>query len=295
MSGLGRPPRSYLYVPGDSVEKLAKVLSRQADAVIVDLEDAIAPDRKTEARQTAREWLASMVDHDRSATEIWVRINPGSAGAEDLLAVFCPVLKGICVPKVHGPDDLVPIRKLLRELAPKTLPPSGPPALQPLIETAQGVLSADQIARFEGVQRLQLGEVDLGAELGVERSNDDKEFLFARSHLVLACAAAGIDPPVGPVSVDFMDVERFRSGTLALKRLGFRGRACIHPAQVKVANEVFTPSSSEMERAQRLVRAFEHAVAEGTGVLRDDDGAMVDEAVARAARRLLEESSGGEA
>ena len=110
---------------------------------------------------------------------------------------------------------------------------------------------------------------------------------------MLSCAAAGIDPPVGPVSVDFADLERFRSGTLALKRLGFRSRACIHPAQVTVANEVFTPQRSDIERARNLVNAFEGAVAAGSGVLRDDNGAMVDEAVVRAARRLLDDSGGG--
>ena len=257
----GRPPRSYLYVPGGSADKLAKALSREADAVIIDLEDAIAPDRKSGARQTAREWLAAIGDHGQSTPEIWVRINSGLAGEDDLVAVFSPALKGICVPKVHGPDDLAPVRGLLRELAAQTSLPLAPLCLQPLIETASGVLSAAQIARVEGVQRLQLGEVDLGAELGIDRSNDDREFLLARSHLVLACAAAGIDPPVGPVSVDFTDVERFRSGTLALKRFGFRSRACIHPAQVKVANEVFTSGRPEIERARGLVKAFEQAVA----------------------------------
>ena len=100
--GVGRIPRSYLYVPGDSAEKLAKALSRQADALIVDLEDAVAPERKAEARKTARHWLASIESRGPSTTEIWVRINSGAAGQEDLAAVFCPVLHGICVPKVHG-------------------------------------------------------------------------------------------------------------------------------------------------------------------------------------------------
>ena len=280
-------------MPGDSAEKLAKALSRQADALIVDLEDAVAPERKAEARKTARHWLASIESRGPSTTEIWLRINVGPAGEEDLGAVFCPVLNGVCVPKVHGPTDLAPVQALLRELAAKTALPSAPLALQPLIETASGVLAAEPIARAEGVQRLQLGEVDLGAELGVERSTDDREFLLARSHIVLSCAAAGIDPPVGPVSVDFTDLERFRSGTLALKRLGFRSRACIHPAQVAIANEVFTPAPRDIEGARNLVNAFERAVAAGSGVLRDDNGAMVDEAVVRAARRLLDDSGGG--
>jgi citrate lyase subunit beta / citryl-CoA lyase len=263
--------------------------------VIVDLEDAIAPDRKVGARKTAGAWLTSIKHDEQRSTEIWVRINSGPTGEDDLAAVFCSALRGVCVPKVHDPRDLAPVQALLRELAAMASAPAAPPLLQPLIETAPAVLSAEQIARCDGVHRLQLGEVDLGAELGVERSPDDREFLFARSQVVLASAAAGIDPPVGPVSVDFTDVERFRSGTVALKRLGFRSRACIHPAQVKVANEVFTSAPTEVHRARSLVKAFEQAVAEGSGVLRDDHGAMVDEAVVRAARRLLEESGGGEA
>ncbi len=280
-------------MPGDSAEKLAKALSRQADALIIDLEDAVVPERKAEARKTARHWLASIESRGPSTTEIWLRINSGAAGQEDLAAVFSPALHGICVPKVYGPNDLAPVQALLREVAVKTALSPAPLALQPLIETASGVLAAEPIARAEGVQRLQLGEVDLGAELGVERSAGDQEFLLARSHIVLSCAAAGIDPPVGPVSVDFADLERFRSGTLALKRLGFRSRACIHPAQVTVANEVFTPARSDIERARNQVNAFDRAVAAGSGVLRDDNGAMVDEAVVRAARRLLDDSGGG--
>ena len=138
---------------------------------------------------------------------------------------------------------------------------------------------------------MQLGEHDLGAEVGIERSDDDIEFLFARSQLVFGSAAAGIGPPVGPVSVDFNDLERFRASTLTLKRLGFRSRACIHPAQVKVVNEVFTPSIMEVEQARLLVETFDDALERGSGVVRDDKGAMVDEAVVRAARRLLNEST----
>ena len=138
---------------------------------------------------------------------------------------------------------------------------------------------------------MQLGEHDLGAEVGIERSGDDIEFLFARSQLVFGSAAAGIGPPVGPVSVDFNDLERFRASTLTLKRLGFRSRACIHPAQVKVVNEVFTPSIMEVEQARLLVETFDDALERGSGVVRDEKGTMVDEAVVRAARRLLNEST----
>jgi citrate lyase subunit beta / citryl-CoA lyase len=287
--GRGRPPRSYLYVPGDSRDKLAKALARGADAIIVDLEDAIAPDRRTEARETVREWLAALEQPNQTRVEIWARINSGATGEADLASVFCSVLTGICVPKVRGPDELREVQEQLRQMEAKT--PGAPRlAIQPLIETASALLAAEQIARVEGVRLMQLGEYDLGAELGLERSSDDKEFLLARSQLVLASAAAGARPPVGPVFADFLDLEKFRASTLALKRLGYRSRACVHPAQVGVVNEVFTPASPEIERARSLVDAFEHVAAQGLGVFRDENGAMVDEAVVRAARRLLEES-----
>lgn len=159
----------------------------------------------------------------------------------------------------------------------------------PLIETAQGLLSVVEIARADGVARLQLGELDLGAELGIDVNGDDAGFLLARSQVVLASAAAGIGPPVGPVSVDFNDLANFRRSTQDLKGLGYRSRACVHPAQVKVVNEVFSPTEAELQHARDLVRAFDEMMATGTGVWRGPSGTMVDEAVVRAARRLLGE------
>jgi citrate lyase subunit beta/citryl-CoA lyase len=282
-----RLPRSYLYVPALAGDKLAKAVVRGADALVVDLEDAVPVDRKAEGRAAAGAWLANLEDVDLGSGEIWARVNAGEVGEEDLAALPLSVLTGICVPKVSGPGDLSALQARLKER--QTGQPPGPLWLQPLIETAQGVLAAERIARVAGVRRLQLGEVDLGAELGIDRGGDESEFLLARSQLVLASAAAGIDPPVAPVSVDFGDVEAFAASTRALKRLGYRGRACIHPAQVKVANEVFTPSGADLERARSLVRGSELAAAAGSGVWRDAHGAMADEAVVRAARRLLEE------
>nr|BFE78220.1 hypothetical protein GCM10020093_008210 [Planobispora longispora] len=158
----------------------------------------------------------------------------------------------------------------------------------PLLESGAAVLAAAEIARAPRVVRLQLGEADLRADLGVEPGPDERELLWARSQVVLASAAARIAPPLGPVSTDFRDLDRLRASTLALRRLGFRGRACVHPAQIAVVNEVFTPTGEELERARRLVERFE---ASGTGVVLDDAGRMVDEAVIRQARRTLAAAS----
>ena len=209
-------------------------------------------------------------------------------GAEDLGAVFAPVLRGVCVPKVSSPADLVNIWALIGSLAGEANRESL--GIMALIETARGMAQVYTLAASAGVCLLQLGEYDLGADLGIERGDDDVEFLFFRSQLVLASAASGIDPPVGPVSSDFADLDRFAGSTRALKRLGFRSRACIHPAQVAVANEVFTPTPAEIERARSLVAAADRATADGIGTWRDGDGLMIDEAVVRAARRLLGET-----
>lgn len=273
--------RSALYVPGDRPEKLAGARARGADALIVDLEDAVPPPRKVQAREAVAAWLAPLPPAGEGAAgepEIWIRINPGRLGHNDLRAVAAPAVAGVCVAKTELPEDLVAVDEVLR----------GAPwiAVCPMLESAAAVLAAPRIARAPRVVRLQLGEADLCADIGVEPGPDERELLWARSQVVLASAAARIDPPLGPVSTDFRDLDRLAASSHALRRLGFQGRACIHPAQIAVVNEVFTPSAEELDRARSLVARFETA---GSGVVLDDRGAMVDQAVIRRARRLLGE------
>ena len=278
--------RSYLYVPGDSPRKLARALTSGADALIVDLEDAVAPAGKEAARVAVREWL----DAGPPAT-VWVRINPGEAGHSDVRAVVSSALAGVCVAKTASASEIATLGTVLAEAEEAQGLPVGRVAVSPLLETAGALLAAAEIARAPRVTRLQLGEADLRAELGVELGPDERELLWARSMVVLASAAAGIDAPAGSASTDFHDLDALRASTEALRRMGFRGRTCIHPAQVPVVNEVFTPSDAEVARARDLVERFDAALASGSGVCVDADGRMVDEAVVRAARRTL--SDGG--
>lgn len=278
-------PRSYLYVPGDAGDKLEKVLSCGADAIIVDLEDAVSPTAKQRARDIAGAWLSSLGQEPGDTTELWVRINPGRLGASDLRAVVCPALSGICVPKVSSVSDLDEVRSPLVTLASER----GVSALElmPVVETARGLQNVVSLAAYSGVRQLQLGEYDLAAELGIERGSDDLEFLVPRTQVVLASAVSGIGAPVGPVSNDFGNLEDYAKSTQALKRLGFGSRACIHPRQVRIVNEVFTPTDAEVERARSLIATAEHAEKNGRGVSRADGGTMVDAALVRAARRVL--------
>ncbi|MFI6453257.1 HpcH/HpaI aldolase/citrate lyase family protein [Streptosporangium amethystogenes] len=273
--------RSALYVPGDQPEKLAKALGRGADSLIVDLEDAVLPVHKEAARAAVAAWLRGL---GPDTPEIYVRINPGAAGHDDLRAVALPGVRGVCVAKTESAAELEAVDAVLTAAEAAQGVPGGSIVVCPLLESATAILAAPEIARAPRVARLQIGEADLRADLGVETGPDERELLWARSQVVLASAAARLVPPIAPVSTDFRDLDALRVSTLALKRLGFRGRACIHPAQVAVVNEVFTPSEEELDRARDLIARFE---ASGSGVVTDARGQMVDEAVVRAARRLL--------
>lgn len=278
--------RSHLYVPGDQPERLAKAVQRGADALIVDLEDAVAPFAKAEARRIVAEFLTRQPSGGRPA--IWVRVNSGDLLADDIEAVTGPALVGVVIAKCDTAETVRLVDGLLNRVeASRGLPPRSI-AVAPLIESAAAVLDAIEIARGPRVVCLQIGEVDLSAELGVELGPDERELLAVRTHIVLVSAAAGIDPPVGPVSTQFTDLVTLRASTQALRRMGFRCRAAIHPAQVPVINEVFTPSSEEVERARRLVAQFDAALAAGSGLCVDEHGQMVDEAVIRGARRTFD-------
>lgn len=263
--------RSYLYVPGDRADMLAKAPGRGADALICDLEDAVAHQAKDSARANVAGFLG-----DRPPVEVWVRVNSGERMRADVRALLDPAPRGFVLPKASVAEVAV-LSALLDEASRAAL-------IVPLVETAGGVLEAPSLARAPRVARLALGEADLRADLGVTPSADEREMLHVRSSLVVACAAAGIEPPNGPVSTDFRDLDAFRVSTDALRRLGFGSRSAIHPAQVEIVNDVFTPSAQEVARARRIVEVYETA---GGGVCVDDDGRMVDEAVVRSARRTL--------
>jgi citrate lyase subunit beta / citryl-CoA lyase len=280
--------RSTLYVPGDQPEKMTKALGSGADALILDLEDAVAPHSKATALVEVCTFLAA---NGGGSPKLWVRINQGGHGHRDAAAAIARGgmnVAGLFVPKVDSIADLDTLDAIVSDSeAAAGLEPRSVPFCA-LIETAIGVLRSAELAQHPRVQRIAIGEADLSSELGVQLTpGDERELLFARSMLVLASSAAGIHPPIGPVSTNFRDLDAYRESTVALKRLGFVGRSAIHPAQVPVANEVFSPTDAEVVKARRLIELFDAAVAEGRGVCTDDNGKMVDEAVVRAARRTL--------
>jgi citrate lyase subunit beta/citryl-CoA lyase len=273
--------RSHLYVPGDKPERLAKCLDRGADFVIVDLEDAVAPGNKAQGRQITSEWIRA--NHER-ADEIWVRVNNGPELSDDLQAAVTLSIAGIVFPKCDNVEALNGLDFVLSNIERSLGIQERSVGVSALIETAEGVLNAREIAGGPRVNRLQVGEFDLRADLGVELGPDERELLYVRSLVVLVSAAARINPPVAPVSTDFKDLDRFRETTKSFARMGYVGRACIHPAQITIANEVFTPTDEELDAARVLIEQYESA---GGGVITDRQGHMVDEAVIRSARRVI--------
>ncbi|GAB4586555.1 HpcH/HpaI aldolase/citrate lyase family protein [Nocardia sp. IFM 10818] len=269
--------RSALYVPGNRPELFAKALAGPADVVLLDLEDSVPLRDKESARAEVAAWLRGAATAGR---RIWVRVNPGEPGRADLRAVALPAVEAVCLAKTESAHQVRAVSELLSECE------TGPAIrICPLLESAAAVYAAREIASAPRVSRVQIGEADLRAELGITPGPDASELLAIRTQIVLASAAAGIAPPLAPTGTDFRDLAALRESTRALRRLGFRGRACIHPAQVPVVNEVFTPAPAEIDRARALIRRFEAAAG---GVVLDDAGRMVDRAVIREARRLLE-------
>lgn len=275
--------RSWLYVPGDRPERFDKAVAKGADAIVLDLEDAVSLDHKIEARSLVADWVRNG-DHGR--VQVWVRVNQGPMGVEDTAAVALPGLMGICVPKVDDPSELTEIDSVLTESEQRLGLPSGHWPLIPLIESAVGITRLSSIVRVPRVIQLQVGEVDLAADLGLG-GDVDLHLAPVRNRIVIESIAAGIAAPVGPVSTEFRDLEAFRSSTRTVIDQGFIGRACIHPDQVTIVNTMCTPSSEEAQEAQDLLDRMQAAVRQGSGIALDAKGRMIDEASARSARRTI--------
>jgi citrate lyase subunit beta/citryl-CoA lyase len=252
--------RSYLFAPGDQARKLQHALASGADAIIADLEDAVAPSAKANARGTVADWLAAQLNGDQP--ELWVRVNASSRLlADDVHAVVGPAVTGICVPKPHSAEQVRKLGELLTAAEQQAGVAEGSIKVLPLVESAAGILSAPVIAQEPRVRQLGLGELDLCAEVGIQLSADERELLPVRLQVVLASAAAGLAPPVGPVSTDFRDLVTLRRSTQVLRRLGFGSRWAIHPAQVPVINQTFTPTPEQIDAVRRLVERYDGALS----------------------------------
>ena len=264
---------TWLFVPGSRADRFARAARSGADEVIVDLEDAVAPDAKAAARDDVASWL------DGHGTG-WVRINgAGSPWHEsDLAAIGARAgLRGVVVPKAEDPASL----RALRE----ALPPSA--GLLALVESALGIHRATEMACSGAVDRLAFGTVDFALDIGAEES--DEALLFARSVLVVASRVASLPPPVDGVSVSTTDDSASRRAAARAQGLGFGGKLCIHPRQVRPVAEGFLPTPAQIAWATRVLQATSATDQGAISV----DGHLVDRPVIMRAQSIVSRARSG--
>lgn len=265
--------RSWLYVPGHHPERVSKALAAGADAVVVDLEDAVPAPRKDEARAAVTSLLA---DLPADRPQVWVRINPLSSpwGARDLAALAGTGVDGVRLPRTEDPAVVAEVADAL-----------GCP-LQLLLESARGLMAARELAAAHSwVRGIGLGEADLAADL---RLGGPDGLTWARGWVVAVARAAGLPSPVQSVYTNVADLEGLRSTTAQGRMQGFFGRSLVHPRQVAPVHEVYRPTAEETARAQALVNAATTAAASGEVAVLTTDGRFVDPAVIAQARLVLE-------
>ncbi|ELP66421.1 HpcH/HpaI aldolase/citrate lyase family protein [Streptomyces turgidiscabies] len=270
-------PLTWLYVPGDRPEVVSKALTSGADVIIIDLEDAVAPDRKEYARTATAERLT-----DPQPVPVHVRINAldGPLATRDLRALEdLSGVSGLRLPKVTTPQDVVRVATRTSATA-RTTSQAGPP-LHALLETALGIEHAFAIATAHpALHGIALGEADLRADLGVR---EDAGLDWCRSRVVVAARAAGLAPPPQSVHPDTRDLDTLAASCAHGRALGFLGRAAIHPRQLPVIERAYLPTPEEVEDAEQIVKAA--ATDEGAQAL--PDGRFIDAAVVAGARRTL--------
>jgi citrate lyase subunit beta/citryl-CoA lyase len=283
-----RSLRSYLFAPADNQRILDKVFTAGADAVVVDLEDAVAPAAKAAARENLRIHLEGL---SRSGLPpIWVRINPVGSGMwrDDLAAVVGPWLSGIRIPKAQNPDAIDRVAEFiaLREATSGMAP--GSVSLTLTIESAMGVERCGELAQCDRVTNLCFGNIDFLADIGVRDAEDGLAALYAHSRVVLASRVAGIAPPIAPVQTRLDDEDALRATTEKFRNLGFFGRSCIHPKQLPIIHDVFTPNAEEVAKAREIIAAYDKGLESASGSEVTKSGQFVDIAVVKRAQAVLE-------
>lgn len=288
---MGAPLRSLLFVPGDSERKIEKSGQSNADAIVFDLEDSVAPARKPEARELVAAHLAGNA-FDRSVQQ-WVRINPVSTpeALKDLAAIIRVKPAGILVPKAQNPTDVQRVSYYLDALEAQHALPLGSTKIIPVAtETAKAVLSLHQ---YEGTELSRLygltwGAEDLSADIGAATNKDDDgrlslTYRTARSLVLLAAKACAVEAVDG-VFPDFKDMDGLKAACRAARREGFSGAFAVHPAQIDIINDAYSPSAEDIEHAERVIAAF--AAEPDAGVV-GLNGKMLDKPHLTQAQNIL--------
>lgn len=276
--------RTFLFAPGNHARRVEKALNLTADAVILDLEDAVAEKEKPTARQA----VLSAATRQRR-TRLYVRVNAMHTewGYADLVAMVAPDIDGIVLPKLESADEIKAVDWLLGALERQGGLPPGGIDLMPIVETATGYANIAGIAGAgTRVKRLAFGAGDFTLDLDITWSRDELELLTYRSGFVAASRVAGLEAPIDTVWVDLQDRDGYQQSAARARALGFQGKFCIHPEQVPVANGIFGPTAEAVAQAHRVIAAFAEAEAQGLASIQLD-GRFIDYPIAHRARRIV--------
>ena len=274
--------RSRLYLPGVQAKLMLNAGIHQPDAIILDLEDSVAPSEKDAARLIVRNALRHL---NFFGAERMVRINQGKLGLKDLEAIVPHNVHLILVPKVEDVKQLKAVDDKIQNIK-KDCERKETVFLMPILESAKGILNALEIAKAsKNNVAIAIGLEDYTADIGVERTNQGRESLFARSQVVNAARSAGIQA-IDTVFSDVNDEDALRESVREAKEIGFDGKGCIHPRQIKPIHEEFAPTEPEMEKAKKIVRAFDEAEAKGLGVV-SLGSKMIDPPVVKRAQNTI--------
>lgn len=278
-----RMRRSRLYLPGNEPKFYPNAGLHNPDGIILDLEDSVAPSEKESARYIVRNALCAV---DFYGAERMVRINQLPMGLDDLHFVVPHNVHVILIPKCESEQSVKDVEEEINIIrADKNI--SGEIYLMPIIESTLGVVKAYEIASTsDKVCALAVGLEDYTADLGVERTNEGKESIYARSTIVNAAKAAGVQA-IDTVFSDVNAMDALRASVIEAKSLGFEGKGCIHPRQIKVVHEAFAPTEKEIEKAKKIVLAFEEAEKHGLGVV-SLGSKMIDAPVVKRAQHTIE-------
>jgi citrate lyase subunit beta/citryl-CoA lyase len=280
--------RTALFVPGNRPDRIDKAMNTSADAVIVDLEDAVPPALKAETRPVVCEKIG-----EHNSPRLLVRVNALDTefAQDDLDELVVEGLGCIIFPKIEKPEHIRKANQLLTDAEAIRGLPTGTISMIALIESALGVENAFQIiSEKTNPARLftvAFGAADFTLDMGIEMSKTGEEIAFPRARLAVACRAAGIEPPLDtPFMIDLKDLDALEADAKSAKQLGFQGKLCIHPNQVDICNRIFSPTDKDIEQAHKIVAAFNQAEAAGTGALQVD-GKFIDFPVVKQAQRIL--------
>ncbi len=281
-SARDRLRRSRLYLPGSEPKYFINSALHGPDAIILDLEDSVHPQEKDAARILVRNTLRAV---DFGSCERMVRINQLPLGMEDLVEVVPEAADLVLVPKVERPEQMVEVDRMIGELKSRYTV-ERPIWLMPILESALGIENAFAIAMATPrIAALTIGLEDYTADLGVVKTVDGSESLYARTRLANAAKAAGVQA-IDSVFGDTGDMDGLRRWGQNSRALGFEGMGCIHPGQIQVIHDAFTPSQAEVEKARKIVTAFEEAQLRGLGVV-SLGSKMIDAPVVERAKKLV--------